>query len=173
MSSVGHNGSDDRQSANRANGKRIGELLIDAGLISGRQRDEALARQGNRGGKMVDTLIFLGHMDSVRFVEFLAKQPGIPSISLKHCHVDERLLELLPAEIAVKHEVFPIDKMGRLLTVGMVCPLDKKAIAELESVTGLKVKAMLCTHREVREAIGRYYMKEGTIFSDSFAYRFR
>lgn len=137
--------------------KRIGDLLIDAGVISDRQLGEALMNQERRGGKTVDMLIYLGHMDAHQFVNFLARQPGIPSISLENCKISKELLELVPEEFAVKHEIFPIDRLGQLLTVGMVCPLDSKAMQELEEITGLKVKSMLCTHREIREAISRYY----------------
>ena len=67
------------------------------------------------------------------------------------------LLALVPAEIARKHELFPIDKMGKLLTVGMVCPLDKAAITDVEACTGLRIKPMLCTTADVRKALDRYY----------------
>lgn len=151
--------------------KRIGEMLVEAGVINERQLNEAVRRQENAGGKMVDTLIYLGHMDSQQFIEFLSGQPGMPSISLKHCHISDEILELAPLEYVVRNEVFPIDRMGKLLTVGMVCPLDKRAISELEDITGLKVKPLLCSHREISDAISRYY--HGDFFSTDarLAYR--
>ncbi len=157
--------------ANAASGgsegkKRIGELLVDAGLISGRQLMEALHTQTTRGEKTVDTLIYLGHMNPEQFVRFLASQPGTPSISLRNYHITDELLKLVPKEFAQRHEVFPIDRMGRLLTVGMVCPLDSAAIVELEEITGLKVKPMLCTHTEIRWAIGKYYGQKGEYVFD-------
>lgn len=115
--------------------------------------------QERRGGKTVDMLIYLGHMDAHQFVDFLARQPGVPSISLKNCQISKELLDLVPESFAIKHEIFPIDRLGHLLTVGMVCPLDSKAITELEEMTGLKVKSMLCTHIEIREAISQHYQR--------------
>lgn len=148
-------------------------MLLDAGVIDELQLDEAVRRQKHTGGKMVDTLIYLGHMDSKQFVEFLARQPGVPSISLKHCHISDEILGLIPVEYVIKHEVFPIDRMGKLLTVGMVCPLDQKAIGELEEVTGLKVKPLLCSNREVGEAIARYYHSDVFDVEDRLTHRFR
>lgn len=137
--------------------KKIGELLVEEGIISKSQLNEALERQKRKGGKTVDTLISLGYMDSSEFVRFLAKRPGIPSISLGYCKVTDTLLELIPTEFATKNEVFPIDKLGKLLTVGMVCPLDRATINELEEITGLSVKPMLCTESEIRLALSRHY----------------
>lgn len=148
--------------------KRIGELLIEAGVISPRQLQDALARQERQGGKTVDTLIELGYMNEREFIRFLSAQPGTPSISLKNYAISDDVIALVPKEFAVKHEVFPIDKMGKLLTVGMVCPLDRQAIEELETLTGLRVKPILCTQQEVRQAILRYYEHSHAVFDDPF-----
>ena len=69
--------------------KRIGELLVDAGLISQKQLAEALARQKKCGEKIVESLTALGYIDPHTFVKFRAKQPGVASIDLLHCTVTE------------------------------------------------------------------------------------
>lgn len=137
--------------------KRIGELLVESGVIDRFQLKQALDAQTQKGGKLIDNLIYLGHLDSDKYIKFMAKQPGIPSISLKNCQIVQEVLALVSEKFAIEHEVFPIDKMGRLLTVGMVCPLDSKTINELESLTKLKVKPMLCTAAEIHHAVRRYY----------------
>ncbi|MEK7793339.1 MAG: hypothetical protein AAB353_02355 [Candidatus Hydrogenedentota bacterium] len=136
---------------------RIGNRLVREGLITSGQLAEALAAQKSTGRKVVETLIALGHLTDAQFVRFLAQQPGIPSISLENCVVTDELVALIPVECARKHELFPIDKMGKLLTVGMVCPLDKAAIADIEARTGLRVKPMLCSMADVRRAMDKYY----------------
>ena len=136
---------------------RIGNRLVREGLITSGQLAEALAAQKTTGRKIVETLIALGYMSDTQFVRFLAQQPGIPSISLENCAVTKDLIELVPADLARKHELFPIDKMGKLLTVGMVCPLDKGAIAEIQAWTALRVKPMLCSRADVRQALDKYY----------------
>ncbi len=57
----------------------------------------------------------------------------------------------------MKHEVLPIDKMGKLLTVGMACPLDTSTIGELEQMTGCRIKPVLVGMNDVKVAINRYY----------------
>ncbi|NUM56049.1 MAG: HDOD domain-containing protein [Candidatus Hydrogenedentes bacterium] len=137
--------------------RRIGELLVDAGLVDMNQLNEGLNIQQQRGTKIVETLITLGYLTAEAFVQFLAKQPGIASIDLSKYEIPRELISLIPREMAVKHELFPIDKLGKLLTVGMVCPLDSATVKQIESTTGLRVKPLLCAPNDIRAAIERYY----------------
>ncbi len=137
--------------------RRIGELLVDAGLIHKDQLQEGLNTQAAKGGKIVETLIALGYLDAEAFVGFLARQPGVASIDLSKYDIPRELIDLIPREMAVEHEIFPIDKLGRLLTVGMVCPLDSATVQKIEERTGLRVKPLLCAPADIRSAIQRYY----------------
>ena len=139
------------------NKRRIGELLVDAGLITAEQIKEVLSLQSEEGGKIVELLISQGYLSPSQFLQFLARQPGIASIDLSNYEISDQLISLLPQSCAVKHEAFPIDRMGDLLTVGMVCPLDTAAIHELEEVTGLRIKPLLCAPEAIRSALRRYY----------------
>lgn len=137
--------------------RRIGELLVDAGLVDAQQLNEGLNIQQQRGTKIVETLITLGYLTAESFVQFLARQPGIASIDLSKYEIPRDLIALIPRDMAVKHELFPIDKLGKLLTVGMVCPLDAATVKEIETSTGLRVKPLLCAPNDIRAAIERYY----------------
>lgn len=137
--------------------KRIGELLVEEGLITEQQLQRALEAQAAEGGKLVENLIKQNSIDIRTFVNFVARQPGIASIDLSHYEVPRDLVKLIPREFAVEHEVFPIDRLGKLLTVGMVCPLDRATLAELEALTGLRVKALLCSADDIHATIKLYY----------------
>lgn len=137
--------------------RRIGELLVNAGLVTAAQLNEALALQKKKGGKTAETLISMGYLAPEAFLDFLAKQPGVASIDLSHCEIGRELIDLVPREVANQYEVIPIDRMGNLLTIGMVCPLDAKGIQQLQELTGLRVKPLLCSAGAVRDAIERYY----------------
>lgn len=139
------------------NEDRLGGKLVKAGLISANQLRHALEAQERKGGRLADILIHLGALDSYRFLEFLAKQPGTPSISLKHCKIHDDIIGLVPVEFCQENELVPIDRMGRLLTVGMVCPLDTATIQKLQEMTGLRVKPMLVSRNEIKDAIQYYY----------------
>lgn len=147
--------------------KRIGELLIDADIITKGQLDEALTVQKSDGGKVVEILINLGHLDTGKVAQFLASQPGIPSIDISNYSVQSDVLALIPRDFALKNEVFPIDKLGKLLTVGMAFPLDAGTIKKLEDMTGLRVKALLCRPEGIRAAIEQYYGRPETKSSEN------
>ena len=137
--------------------KRIGELLVEDGVVTPDQIDEALAVQKDRGGKLVEALINLGYLTPDAFANFVSHRRGIPSIDLSQYDVPEELCSLIPREFALANEVFPIDRLGKLLTVGMAMPLDVETIEELAVATGLKVKALLCSKIDISNAIKKYY----------------
>ncbi|MCC6490461.1 MAG: HDOD domain-containing protein [Candidatus Hydrogenedentes bacterium] len=138
----------------------IGEMLVEDGLIDRAQLDEALAVQTREGGRILQILMALGYTSKAEVHEFLSKQPGIASIDLKSYFIPRDLISLVPKEIAQECLVLPIDRLGRLLTVGMACPLDKETISRLEQITGLTVKPMLCKFDDILATIDRYYPGE-------------
>ncbi|HEO71965.1 MAG TPA: hypothetical protein ENN80_11935, partial [Candidatus Hydrogenedentes bacterium] len=135
--------------------RRMGELLVEAGLVTQEQLEEALMLQKEQGGKVAEKLIGLEYLDMRDFVDFLSRQPGVASIDLFNYQIPEDLPGLIPREFALKHEVIPLDRMGKHLTVAMACPLDTMAIRELEALTGMKVKALLCSVNDIRVGLRR------------------
>jgi HD-like signal output (HDOD) protein len=142
---------------NPETGILIGKLLIKEGLVTTEQVQEALRLQRDQGGKTFEILIRLGHLDKDGLHGALSRQPGVASIELSRVQVDPALTELIPKELALKQLVLPIDKLGKLLTVAMACPLDKETIAEIERLTGLKVKGMLCRYDDIATAVDKHY----------------
>ena len=137
--------------------KKIGELLVDAGYVTPAQVAEALDVQKKKHDRICSTLIDLGYLTDDDFLEFLASIPGTASVNLSSCEIDQDLLDLVPADLAKELEVVPIGKIGNLLTVGMVCPLDEAGQKKLEDTTGFIVKPVLCSKNAVQRAFDRYY----------------
>lgn len=135
----------------------IGQLLIAAGLISSEQLEEALNKQRKSGGKTFEILIGLGHLTKENLHDFLSRQPGVAAIELRRFEIDRKLVEIIPKEIALENLILPIDRLGKLLTVAMACPLDRATIENVEKITGLKVKALLCKLDDIHAAVKRYY----------------
>lgn len=135
-------------------------MLVRSELITPNQLQEALEKQRSDGGKVVENLIALGHLDSQAFVRFLSNQRGVASIDLLNYMIPADVIKLVDRDFALKHEILPIDKMGKHLTVGMACPLDEKTVGELESQTGLKVRPLLVSMSDIRVALENYYKLE-------------
>ncbi len=150
----------DKAESSPSGKKRIGELMIDEGMITAEQLEHALETQKECGGKIVEVLISQGAITPEMFVSFLARQPGVASVNISNYEVPGDVIALVPKAFALQNEVFPLDRLGASLTLGMVCPLDSKTLEELQSIVGLKIRPLVCPRKDLKEAIEHYYGDE-------------
>ena len=131
---------------------RLGDILTEAGVITEAQLSEGLAHQKSHGGFLGQALVDLGYLTQDVLVSFLVKQCKIPHINLLDYHIDESILSLLPQELCLQYQFLPIDKLGKILTVAMVDPLDLAAVDQLRAACpDLKVKPILCEWQHFRQ----------------------
>lgn len=140
---------------------KVGELLLQRGLITSEQLQQALSLQRHRekDKPLGQILIELGYIDRDELYTALAIQSGYPYINIEHCIIRPEVLLLIPETVVKKYQVFPIDKIQNVITVAMVNPLDETAINQIQKLTNTKVKVFLTTPIELREMISRYYSK--------------
>ena len=125
--------------------KTLGQLLLEEGLISQEQLDAALTMQAAEGGFLGRILVRQGFVSQEAVASALVKQCKIPHLSLLDYNIGPDVLQLIPAEVCRQHHVLPIDKLGRILTVAMVDPLDLDALQAIrESCPELRIKPILC-----------------------------
>jgi type IV pilus assembly protein PilB len=136
---------------------RIGEQLVHEGLVTREQLTKALedARAGNtRVGFSLVKLGFLGERDLVRA---LARQHRIPAVDLERVKLDPKILKLIPAEMAVKHQVLPLRRVGRTLTVAMSNPTDLGVLDDLKFITRLDIEPVIAGDFSLRKIIEKEY----------------
>jgi type IV pilus assembly protein PilB len=136
---------------------RIGEQLIHEGLVSREQLSKALedARANNtRVGFSLVKLGFLGEQDLVRA---LARQHRIPAVDLERVKLDPKILKLIPTDIALKHQVLPLRRVGRTLTVAMANPTDLGVLDDLKFVTRLDIEPVIAGDFSLRKIIEKEY----------------
>ncbi|MCM8819369.1 MAG: hypothetical protein NC925_01065 [Candidatus Omnitrophica bacterium] len=137
----------------------IGELFVKLNKITKEQLLEALKFQNekypnkNIGAILVD----LGYITEEELYFILALQFLYPYVELKNYKLDEKIIALLPKEIAHKYKVIPLDRFGNILTVAMFNPIDTKAIEEIEKITGLKVRTFVVKKHEIEEVLHLIY----------------
>lgn len=132
-------------------------VLRQHGLVGAAAVEEASLVQQDIPKKTWDLLIDLGHVSSEDFHATMAKQKGIASIDLPNYHIPADVVEIIPGELAHRGVLMPVDKLGKLLTLAMACPLDVEVVAEVEAHTGLKVKPMLSTIDALKRTISTHY----------------
>jgi len=140
--------------------KRIGELLLDAGVISADQLSEALAEQQRSGGRLCYNLIRLGHMKADDLVGFLRDQFGVAAVNLERYQVPDAVLRLVPAAFARERRVVPLHVLGRVLTVALLDPSRADDIAAIREITGLEPEPVICPEAALEAALRRFYPLE-------------
>src|SRR5579859_5916333 len=145
--------------------KRIGELLVEAGVLSQSQLEQALFAQRKDGRKLGQLLIELGLVTEVQLTQTLSRQLSVPWVSLYHVDFSRSLLNLVPREIAEKYCLVPIfvrrvRKLGETLYVAMDDPTNDGAIGDVARASALAVKPMIACPSDIRAAIRVYYLGE-------------
>ncbi len=137
----------------------IGRLLVQKGLISALQLQEAvnLQRQKETGKLLGQILIELGYVSRDELYLALAIQSGYPYIDIKRCVIDTDVLSLIPEIMVKKYQIFPIDKIQDVLTLAMVNPLDNPALDQVQEIVKCNVKVFLTTPSDIKELFSRYY----------------
>jgi type IV pilus assembly protein PilB len=135
---------------------RVGEVLVQEGLISREQLERALAEQKSSGRMLGEMLVEQGIISSVAFVRSMAKCLGVPGCQLRHGLIDPLQVKLIGAEEAERLRVIPMFKVGDTLTVAMAEPQSLPAIDRLKQLTGLKIRPVLALPTNILEFVKKY-----------------
>lgn len=137
--------------------RRLGDLLVADGLITAEQLTAALAQQKRTGEKVGSVLVAAEVITEDQLLQFLARQYRVSVFSLADDDLDRAVLGLVPARIARDHEVLPIARTARTLTLAMADPTDITAIDEVSFVTGLQVLTVLASRSRICQLIEQSY----------------
>ena len=136
---------------------RLGDRLVAEKLISTEQLQRALAEQKGSADKLGTILVRLGFITEDSLVSFLSKQYSIPAITVAQVDPDPDVLKLVPEQIAKKHSVLPIKRMGNVLTLAMADPTNVFALDDVGFMTGLQIQPVVASEAAIRKAFERLY----------------
>lgn len=139
--------------------KRIGDILLEAGLITREQMKSALQKQSVTGGRIGNIMVEMKFLSEENMVGALSKQLGIPSIDLKKASVSEDMLKLLPEHFLIKNQVVPVKREGNTLKVAMANPLDQSTVSDIEFMIGGSVVPLVTTPSAVDRFLKRKIKK--------------
>jgi type IV pilus assembly protein PilB len=137
--------------------KMLGEMLISEGLISREQLERALSEQKLHGGRIGILLRSMGFVTEEDIIKVLGKQMGIQPVTLSSIIIDPDVVKIIPETMARRHQVIPLFKKDRVLTLAMVDPLNVFAIDDLRRATGMEIQPAVSSETEVMKAIDRFY----------------
>jgi type IV pilus assembly protein PilB len=139
--------------------KRIGEVLLERGVITRAHLDEAVEHQKQQGGLFGQALIKLGHATEEEIALALTAQYGFPYLPLDNYEIDEEVVVSVSEQLASQYCLIAIDRIGNALTLAMADPSNVKAIEDVEAHTKCVVQAFVSTPSEIQKAIEKYYKK--------------
>ena len=141
---------------------RLGELLVEAQIITREQLEDVLALQKRDGRRIGTLLVEAGLVSETQVTQILSQQLSVPWVSLYHIEFSRQLLNLVSQDLSERYCLVPIfvrkvRGLGQTLYVAMDDPSDEKAQGEVSQFSGLPVRAMIAPPTDIRSAIRAYY----------------
>ncbi len=137
--------------------KRLGELLVETGLLSEEHLTRALSQQRTERKKLGDVIVSLGLATEEEIAQTLSLQLGIPMVDLANTPVEPQAIELIPERVARKHLIVPISLEGQALTVAMADPLSFEAFEDVRFASGYTLRTSISTRSGILWAIDQHY----------------
>jgi type IV pilus assembly protein PilB len=141
---------------------RLGELLVEAQIITREKLEGALGRQSRDGRRLGSLLVEEGLVTETQVTQILSQQLSVPWVSLYHIDFSRQLLNLVSRELAEQHCVVPIfvrrlRGQGETLYLAMDDPGDDNVKRQISQYAGLPVRAMIAPPSDIQAAIRAYY----------------
>ncbi len=147
--------------------KKLGEILLETGMIDEFQLKSALAEQGMWGGRLGSIIIKKGFVSEKDMLSAIEKQYGLSVISLDAIKKpSDEVLNMVGVEAARKFVIFPVGLEGKTLLIAVADPTDLKTLDDITFKLGMRVRPLLALESEIMRAISVYY--EGNSSGDSF-----
>jgi type IV pilus assembly protein PilB len=134
--------------------KRLGKILVEAGVVSEEEIQEALESQNGRS--LVRTLVELGYAKEEDIAKAIAEATGLPYVKLSDYEVDPAATALIPEEMARRYSMIPIKIEGGNLIVAMADPSNVFAVDDLRIITGYEIKPVVATESEINNVINQF-----------------
>jgi type IV pilus assembly protein PilB len=147
--------------------KSFGEFLIDLGVLTPEQLKRVAQEQRSGGERLEQTLTRKGYAKEEVIYQCLADYFNLPYVDLDTYLIDEKIIKMIPDELARRHTLIPLFKIGTTLTVAMDNPLNIVALDEVRNRTKTDVEIALSTEKKIKKAIEQYYGVGATVLENT------
>ena len=138
-------------------GKRLGELLLQAAMISLEDLEAAQQESEKTGARLSYIIVAKDYLSEADVTSVISSEYHLPSVDLTSVEVDERAVAMVPADFASKHALLPIKRSGRTLTVALADPSDPTLLDVLKFITRLDIELMVAGEVSLRSRIEKHY----------------
>jgi type IV pilus assembly protein PilB len=142
-------------------GRQLGDYLVEQGIVSPLQLDEALQRQRLTGSMLGRVLVDLGHCAETDIIEALGVQQGMERVNVSRLKIPEEILHLVSGDIVKFYDVMPMRIADGKLLIAMADPLNLQVLDDIEQIVGMPVIGAISNHEDVALAWKANYSFEG------------
>jgi twitching motility protein PilT len=133
--------------------KRLGEILIDAGLITNQDLNYALKSQRQLGGTVGEALVRLGYVSEEQILHALSKQLSLSHVNLNKISIPEDVLKVVSYSTVKERKILPLGYEGSKLIVGMVDPTDLEVLSQVEFKTGKATQPVIISSHQFGDTL--------------------
>ena len=135
----------------------ISEILLDKGLLTAQQNDEAQALQKAEGLRLDRALIQLGLLSEQQLLEVMSEHLHLPMINLEDVQFEPELLRALPARVVYRKRLVPVKRFNGTLQVATSDAFDLYSFDEIKLMTGLDIQPVLAPKDQIEKVIKTHY----------------
>jgi len=147
--------------------KSFGDFLVGLGIITADQLKKAFQEQRQRGERLEQAIVRLGYAKEELALQCLADYFNLPYVDLDTYLIDEKIVKTIPEELARRHTLIPLFKIGSALTVAMATPLNLLALDELRNKLKIDVEITISTEKKIKKAIEQHYGAAATTLENT------
>lgn len=163
MDSASIQGKKKTQNDNFVSRRKLGELLIESGLLTIENLKDALEAQKNTGKRLGEVLIDMKIISEEEMAFSLAMQLKIPFIDLIDYSIKNDVIDCIPEEVCQKFICIPLSMKNNILDVAMADPLDLNIMKDLQFITGYNIQPAISTQIQIMETLQKHYHPEKSI----------
>ncbi|MGO9311606.1 MAG: type IV-A pilus assembly ATPase PilB [Syntrophobacteraceae bacterium] len=143
--------------------KKIGELLVQEGLVTIDQLNRALDEQQQSGERIGEALVKLGMVGEDTLLEFIARQFHCPQVNLSKLNIPKEVAALIPLDIMHKYQAIPFGIMGNTLNVAMADPGNLFVIDDIRFLTRKNIQVHVASDNIIRKVIGTHFAADESL----------
>jgi len=133
--------------------KKMGEVLVDEGLLKDDQVQETLRRQRATGESFGEILVSMGFVTESDIARTLVKQSGLPYIDASRYRVNKDGIQAVPADLLWQNQIIVLDKIGKTMLVAISTVISPEILEKLERVSGSQIFVYVSTWSQIQTAL--------------------
>lgn len=141
--------------------KKLGEILVEEGLVKDEHVQEALKRQKATGELLGESFVNLGYVTEMDIARAIVKQFGLPYIDATAYRVPKEAVEAVPRELMWQNDLIVLDKIGKTLIVAVAGIVNAEVLEKIEKVTNSQLFVYVSTMGLVKKALQKYAPLDG------------